>query len=199
MYLQGLGIYYLKNGQPASVLYVGDVMTFNVPGYSNVWLEQKQNGTPQYSGPIGLPMPAYTLLARDIGTFTASVYQLTQGGTRGQLIGTDSIQVQTPQAAVQPQTIYAPPTIHATLAPEYQPGATGGGVMTITTGVSTPSAPSPQGPSIIVGPPQGPIDLGPMPGAEEAFTPTQEAGLSGVSLLLVAGVAIMFLFGGRRR
>ncbi len=164
MYLAGLGAYYFKNGQAASVLYVGDVMTFNVPGYSKVWLDQKQNGTPQYSGPIDLPMPAYQLLPRDVGTFTASVYQLNAGGQKGQLIGTDSIQVQAyivpgmPTQTVQ-QTIYAPPTIQQTAAPTYQNQPTGGG--TVSTGIPTPSAPPPNPfqPTLITSAPSGPIDL----------------------------------------
>ena len=194
---RGLGAYYLKNGQPTSVLYVGDTMGFNVPGYSKIWLDQQQNGAAQYSGPFSLPMAPYTLQTRDEGSFSTSVYELTPGNTKGKLIGTDSIQV---LPAVQPsgvaQQTYAPPIVQQIAAPGYtNPTATPGGAAILTTGVSTPSAPAPM--YSIYNQPAGPAMISP-----EAETPGTGDIAPGdnTSLLLFAGLGLLFLFmGGRRR
>lgn len=198
MYFAGLGaIYYLKNGQPASSYNVGDTMGFAVPGYTQVWLEQTQNGNPQYAGPFNLPMAPYVLQTRDIGTFNASVYEL-RNGTKGKLIGTDSIQV---LATVQqmPPT-YAPPVINATPAPGYVNPTTPAGVPTLPSGVPTPTAPS--APGTVLFQPTQPVDLGPLTRVDidGATTAPQEAGfgLDATSLLLV-GLGLYFVFGGRSR
>lgn len=205
MYLGGLGAYYLKNGQPTSSYFVGDTMGFNVPGYSQVWLTQTQNGNPQYNGAFNVPMPAYVLQARDVGTFAATVYELTPQGKQGKLIGTDTVQVLPApvQAVAQPtpQTIYAPPTIQTTLAPGYTQGAapsSGSGLL--PSGVATPSAPAPS--PVIVSSPSGPIDF------STPYTPVdtggvqeqpQQAGFEGLPMLLLAGAALYFVFGGKKR
>ena len=189
----GLGAYYLKNGQVATVLTVGDVMGFNVPGYSKVWLEQTQNGQTQFSGPFNLPMSPYTLQARDIGTFAASVYELTPGGTKGKIIGTDSIQVQPLQQVIQ-QT-FAPPTIQQIQAPGYtNPSQTPGGQTILSTGVQTPAAPVPST-SIYYQP--GPAVVGEAPGTTDT-APTEDGGIS-TGMLIIAGLGLLFLFSGRGR
>jgi hypothetical protein len=192
MYLRGLGVYYLKNGQPASVLYVGDMMSFNVPGYSQVWLEQTQNGNPQYSGPFSLPMTPYTLLPQDQGTFAASVYTLTPGNTRGQPIGTDSIQVQArPAAPPPPIPVSLPPIIQQTPAPGFMPpsGAPSGGGR-LPTGVATPSA---GGGTTVVALPTY------TPGYEEAPAPeVEQAGMDTTTMLLLGGLILGFMFMGKR-
>lgn len=204
MYLSGyLGAYYLKNGQPTSSYQVGDVMGFNVPGYSQVWLDQTQSGNPQYSGPFNVPMPSYVLQARDVGTFRASVYELLPNGQKGKLIGTDSVVVQGAPAAqtttVQ-QTIYAPPTVQAQQAPGYSnPGVTSSGAAVLSSGVATPTAPAPQ--SFVVTSPGGPIDLGPAPTPEAAQTYGDGGVLGGLGFLWPA-VAVglgLYLLGGRKR
>lgn len=201
MYLGGIGAYYLKNGVPASSLNVGDTMGFNVPGYSQVWLDQTQNGTPQYSGPFNVPMAPYVLQSRDVGTFNASVYELNAGGQKGKLLGTDSIQVSAPGAAptVQAQTIYAPPTIQANLAPEYSNvgPATGGPAMLMPSGAATPSAP----PLPVVVGPSAPVDFGTIPTEATPAPETEAAGFGGfdLSTVLLIGLGLYFVFGGKRR
>ena len=208
MYLGGLGAYYLKNGQPTSTYYVGDTMGFNVPGYSQVWLTQVQNGSPQYNGPFNVPMPAYVLQSRDIGTFQATVYELTPQGKQGKLIGTDSVQVLAAPAQQvaqpTPQTLYAPPTIQATQAPGYTQGAapSSGSSSLMPSGMSTPSAPAPS-PTVVMSAPSGPIDLStpytPVDTGGLQETPAQQAGFEGLPMLLLAGAALYFVFGGKRK
>jgi hypothetical protein len=198
----GLGAYYLKNGQPASVLYVGDTMGFNVPGYSQIWLDQKQNGTTQYSGPFNLPMPAYTLLPRDAGYFQATIYALNPDGTKGNAIGADSIQVlpATSPTTCPPGYIMTsvvngaehsqcmpfnpPPMISQIPAPGYQPSSppsSGGRIL--PTGIPTPSLPSPT----ILFSPSAPIDYGSIPPGTTAET---GMGISPLALLLIVGLGI---------
>lgn len=201
MYLRGLGaVYYLKNGSPASSYNVGDVMGFNVPGYTQVWLDQTQNGSPQYSGPFTVPMSPYVLQSRDVGTFNASVYEL-KNGAKGKLIGTDSVTVLSPSLV---QQTFAPPTVQQVLAPEYSsgsgfaPGASGSGTL-MPSGVATPSAPPP--PPVFISTPSGPIDLSqPMTTEGEEAPETQAAGFTnlGTALLIGAGMFILFS-GGKRR
>jgi hypothetical protein len=197
MYLGGLGAYYLKNGQPTSTYYVGETMGFNVPGYSQVWLTQVQNGSPQYNGPFNVPMPPYVLQSRDIGTFAATVYELTPQGKQGKLIGTDTVQV-----LATPQTIYAPPTIQTTLAPAYTQGAApSSGSSSLPSGMSTPSAPAPS-PTVVMSAPSGPIDF------STPYTPIdtgviqeqpQQAGFHVLAMFLIAGAGLYFVFGGKRK
>jgi hypothetical protein len=199
MYFAGLGgIYYLKNGQPASSYVVGDTMGFNVPGYSQVWLEQTQNGNPQYTGVFNLPMAPYVLQSRDVGAFNASVYEY-KNGVKGRLIGTDSVQV---LATIQPATAninYAPPVVNAVLAPGYvNPTVTPSGVPLLPSGVMTPSAPAPAPGTVLFNPTQ-PVDLGPMPSeAPETHQAGFGLGLDATSLLLV-GLGLFFVFGRSRR
>ena len=146
MYMRGLGAYYFKNGQPVTSLTVGDTMTFNVPGESAVWLDQYQNGVLQFSGPMNLPMPPYTLLPRDQGTFTASVYKLSGSGKKGDNIGTDQIQVLAAPISAggsSAPTATGYPTFTDGGAPVFSPGAAvnSGSGRILATGISTPSAP----------------------------------------------------------
>jgi len=191
MYLAGLGVYYLKNGQPASVLYVGDTMGFNVPGYSSIWLEQTQNGTTQYSGPFNLPMAPYTLLPRDAGNFQASIYELTAAGTRGKLIGTDSIQVLAAATTQAAAPIMPPPTVQQIPAPGYvNPGPTSSGGSRLPTGIATPSSPS-----ILFTPAPPMIFQSPTPSEAPTGEPVEAGvfGMSPLALLLIAGLGIGLL------
>ena len=96
MYMAGLGqsVQYYRNGQPSVTAKVGDLITFDAPGFSEAWLEVSQNGKSTFSGPHAIPMPPYQLLPRDIGFFQTAAYQLTTGRTRGALIGATSISVE---------------------------------------------------------------------------------------------------------
>lgn len=199
MYMSGMGgIYYQKNGQPASSYVVGDVMGFVVPGYSQVWLEQTQNGSPQFAGPFTVPMQPYQLQSRDVGVFNASVYEY-KNGAKGKLIGTDSVQV---LATIQQAPItYAPPVINMTPAPGYvNPTVSSSGAALLPSGMSTPTAPA-SAPGTVLFNPTVPVDLGPAPSTPvDTGGGLQEAGfgLDATSLLLV-GLGLFFVFGGRSR
>ena len=184
MYMSGLAAYYMKNGQPVASFTVGDVMTFNVPGYSQVWLDQTQNGASQFSGPFPLPMAPYTLQARDAGTFQASVYELTPQGTRGRPIGTDSVQV---VAALTLAPNLPPLVIQQTPAPGYAPGSTpGSGAGLLPSGVRTPSQPP-----IIVSVPGGGSYIAPPIGV--TGSPVAEEGMSPLTIALIAGIGLLLL------
>jgi len=185
MYMSGLAAYYMKNGQPVASFTVGDVMTFNVPGYSQVWLDQTQNGASQFSGPFPLPMAPYTLQARDVGTFRASVFELTPQGTKGRPIGTDSAQVVAAIAA--PVPISLPPVIQQVPAPGYTPGVIpGSGSGLLPSGIRTPSQPP-----IIVSVPGGGSYIAPPIG--ETGSPVAEEGMSPLTIALIAGIGLLLL------
>lgn len=175
MYLSGLGQgqpYYTKGGQPTQSAAVGDVIGYEVPGVSEIWLEQTQNGGLQYSGPFTVPMAPYTLLARDAGSFQSAAYTLMPNKTRGQLIGTAVMNV-------APIAIAAPlPKLPAPVPVVLE-------------------APPMQLPTMLAPPAGGPVDFGPDPGAtappaeSENYTPYI---LAGAGIL----AAVAFMSRGRR-
>jgi hypothetical protein len=202
MYMRGVGAYYLRNGQPTSVLYVGDSMSFNVPGYSQIWLDQTQNGATQFSGPFSLPMAPYTLLPRDEGMFQANVYELKSNQTRGALIGSDSIRVQPAIALIPAMTpaVSPPPVIQQIPAPGYVPSplTTSGGGRLISTGVQTPSAPAPA-PVVVTVPSGG--GYYPEPAIGPDGQPVAAEGMDTSTMLLIGGLVLGGLFlmkGGRK-
>jgi MYXO-CTERM domain-containing protein len=84
----GAPVYLDGSGQPISTIPCGTPATFNVPGYSRVWLEQKRNGFPTFDGPYNVPSPAYSAACdRDVGTYQNNVYELDSSGGKGALIG----------------------------------------------------------------------------------------------------------------
>ncbi len=128
------GVQYLKNGVPVSAVLCGDVISFDVPGYSKVWLTQYQSGKIQFDGPFNLPMPDYRLVCdRDIGNFSATVYALNADGSHGDYLGNAFLTVgANPNAGVVSTTPTQPNTtslttaqssaVAAALAPSQTPG-----------------------------------------------------------------------------
>jgi hypothetical protein len=85
---KGSPTFYDMNGQSISAITCGGSISFNVPGYSRVWLSQLKNGTLAYDGPFDLPMPAYIVnCANDIGTYDVAVYEIGADDMKGKLIG----------------------------------------------------------------------------------------------------------------
>lgn len=85
---KGAPTFYNMNGQPITEALCGSSMTFDVPGYSRVWLSQLKNGTLHYDGPFNLPMPAYVLsCTSDVGTYEIAVYEIDANDVKGVLIG----------------------------------------------------------------------------------------------------------------
>ena len=86
---------YYKDGNPVATAYIGDTLTWNVPGYPTGWvyLVQYNNGQPGYNKEFWNPMAPYTLSEKDhTGLVQNTVYDKNpaQGGA---VIETDSIYV----------------------------------------------------------------------------------------------------------
>lgn len=77
---------FLINGQPGTTANVGDTIQLIVPGYSQVWLVQQQNGQQQYNDVYSVPSNPYQLRQQDVGYFQGSAYTVTADHKPGQLI-----------------------------------------------------------------------------------------------------------------
>ncbi len=142
------GVQYTKNGVPVSAVLCGDVISFDVPGYSRIWLTQYQSGKIQFDGPFNLPMPDYRLVCdRDIGNFSATAYTLNSDGTHGDYLGNAFLTVNAnPNAGITsttPLTSAQSSNVAAALAPSQTPGTSvaAGGIPTGTTIGQTGGAP----------------------------------------------------------
>jgi hypothetical protein len=118
-------IFYV-NGVPKSSANIGDTLYLDIPGYSQIWLTQFQNGGLQYDGPYSLPSQPYLLAARDVGTYQGTAYQMING-QKGQQIANWTFVVQN------------------TSATQGTPTSTQGTPVTVQclSGLCGPSAPSP--------------------------------------------------------
>ena len=67
---------FFKNGIPVTQITVGDTVTYNVPGYSQIWLYQLKNGVQQFNGVYSVPV-TYTYTAQDVGHYDSYAYDLT--------------------------------------------------------------------------------------------------------------------------
>lgn len=84
---------YYVNGSPVSQAKVGDVETFNVPGYNRIYIVVIKDGRVQFEGPFSVPMAPYTLGPQDVGTYQTYSYELNPDGSRGALISSTSIRI----------------------------------------------------------------------------------------------------------
>jgi hypothetical protein len=103
----GVGAYYLLNGmgggtpifrnasgQVINEIVCGATMTFEVSGYSRVWLSQLKNGVLDYDGPFNVPMPAYiTQCSRDVAQYELAIYKIDANNVKGELIGQTSFKI----------------------------------------------------------------------------------------------------------
>jgi hypothetical protein len=93
--LGGLGAptFYDANNRPITSIDCGMPYTFDVPGYTTVWLENTFNGQPNYAGPLPLPMPSFVAdCASQVGSYVYTLYELANGA-KGNLIGQTTFQV----------------------------------------------------------------------------------------------------------
>lgn len=76
------------NGTPITQMICGNTMTFDVAGYSQVWLQRLKNGQLDFDAPFQVPMQPYIAnCTNDIGTYEVAVYEIGADGTKGKLIG----------------------------------------------------------------------------------------------------------------
>jgi len=84
-------------GQVITQIMCGNTITFEVSGYTRVWLQRLKNGQIDYDAPFDLPMPPYILsCVNDTGVYDVAVYEIDANETKGKLIGQTKITV-TPQ------------------------------------------------------------------------------------------------------
>lgn len=101
--MKGSPTYYNANGQAVTEIECGNSVSFDVPGYKQVWLSQLKNGQLNYDGIFpthqpALPMPLHVLnCATDIGVYDVAVYELTfdenNTAIKGKLIGQTKLTV----------------------------------------------------------------------------------------------------------
>ena len=166
---------FLINGQAGTTANVGDTIQLIIPGYSQVWLVQTQNGQPQYNDVYIVPSTPYVLKLQDAGYFQGSAYTVTADRRPGQLISSWTFTVHA--AGYQPQTIL----------PSMTPAAPGQPPIGAST---TPLAPAIQ--SSIIPPDVGPGAAPPM-STEEAGAPAGFLGLEPNTLLLIGGGVLLYL------
>jgi hypothetical protein len=185
MYLHGLNgpVFYDPQHNPIDKIICGTPYTFDVPGYSQVYLEQARNGVSSYSGLFSVPMPSYVAdCVRDVGTYMNSVYTVVNGG-KGAFIGSVPFIVLPSQSVPASQ----PPLIQQTLAPGYQPSTvTSSGARILTTGVSTPSAPT------VISVPGGGGGMMVLPAEPAEQGSVEEAGLN-PWMMAALGIGLFFV------
>jgi hypothetical protein len=95
---KGTIAYRNMNGQAITEITCGNSVTFDVSGYTRVWLQRLKNGTMDFDQPFDLPMPAYILnCVNDIGVYDVVAYEIDANGVKGALIGQTKLTV-LPQA-----------------------------------------------------------------------------------------------------
>lgn len=88
-------------GQEITQAVCGDVIGFEVDGFTEIWLIESKDGQMIYNDAFITPMQPYALRCpEDVGNFTAAAYQRASSGPDpGPLIGYASITVLAPGAA----------------------------------------------------------------------------------------------------
>lgn len=76
------------NGQAITEITCGNSITFDVAGYTQVWLQRLKNGQLDFDEPFAVPMAPYILNCQnDIGAYDIAVYEVDANGAKGNLIG----------------------------------------------------------------------------------------------------------------
>lgn len=188
MYLRGLAAptFYNSAGAPIVSIQCGQQYTFNVPGYSEVWLTQSKNGNPGYNGPLPVPMNPYTAnCGTEVGTYVNAVFTVDRSGgvaKPGQPLGTVTFQV-------------LPPATGPAAGQGGSFNPTGTSTTTAATGAPAPAASPTSAPVVVSGGGYVPPDFGSGPAPAPA---PAAGGLDTSTLLLVGALALGVLFLGRR-
>lgn len=90
----GKPTYYNMQKQVINSIPCGQSITFDVPGYSEVWLTRTKNGVQDFNAPYAVPIPPYVLnCVTDVGTYVVTAYTLVNGTSKGQLLGSTTFTV----------------------------------------------------------------------------------------------------------
>lgn len=75
-------------GRGITEITCGNTITFDVAGYSQVWLQRLKNGTLDFDAVFDVPMAPYILAcSTDVGVYDVAVYEVDATGVKGKLIG----------------------------------------------------------------------------------------------------------------
>jgi hypothetical protein len=68
------------NGNPITSIACGGTYTFDVPGYSQIWLTMLKDGVKTFDQLFSVPMPSYvSSCANDVGTYQVVAYDPVSG------------------------------------------------------------------------------------------------------------------------
>ncbi len=102
--------YFTQNGQQTTSLVCGAQETFNVPGYSQVWINQtktKPDGTvSNWSGTLSIPNVYTPICNQDEGTYKNDVYTV-QNGAQGSFLGSVTATIGSGQSSMNSGTAIA--------------------------------------------------------------------------------------------
>jgi hypothetical protein len=102
------------SGSVISSIECGQPYTFDVPGYSQIWLTMKKDGQQTFDGQFSVPMPSYVAsCATDPGTYQAVAYDLESGI----VLGTATFTVLPPGSPAPGGTPGTTGTVSATVSP----------------------------------------------------------------------------------
>ena len=86
--------FYNMSGQAISEIKCGNTITFDVRGYSRIWMQRLKDGVLDYDKAFDLPMPPYILnCVTDVGVYDVAAYEIDANGVKGPLIGQTKITV----------------------------------------------------------------------------------------------------------
>jgi hypothetical protein len=184
--------YYDSTGVPVSQVICGSPITFDVPGYKSVWLDQTHNAGAGYSGVFPLPMPPYTPnCSTEVGIYANQVYTVGPQGQRGTPIGSNTFTVMPVSAGGPPPT--TTPKLPFTCPPGFYVTAdaqSGLPACATNPGTFVPSGTS-TGPQAIDVPQQTPVIVSQPPNVN--ITTPAAAGLPPIAWLLGAGLVAYLL------
>lgn len=80
--------FYNMSGVPITEIKCGNSVTFDVRGYTRVWMERLKDGVLDFTQPFDLPMAPYIMNCQtDIGVYDVAVYEIDAAGQKAGLIG----------------------------------------------------------------------------------------------------------------
>jgi hypothetical protein len=166
-------VFYVNGVQKSSAV-CGDTIVFAIPGYSQVWMTQYQNGQLQFDGAYNVPAPPYaTSCSRDVGTFQGTAWELING-QKGNVLATWTFQItplySVPSGGVPVTSPSVPQTCTTGLCSPSNPTSPSPGVINYVPPSPSPSVPYASGPGVAPGGPGGLSPFGDLPGTVPSAT-----------------------------